>query len=85
MPTAATVPELRPGTYTLQQIQPLYLVDGLDTESNVLVSKPAGTNDRFTMDWDATDRTADITNVNFGERGIDTAPLADASGVIREL
>jgi hypothetical protein len=76
---------LRPGNYSLQEIQPLYLLDGLDTESSPLVSKPAGTNDRFTMTWGATDQSGPITGVNFGERGIDIGSLADASGVIQEL
>jgi hypothetical protein len=76
---------LRPGTYTVQEIQPLYLLDGLDTESELLVTKPANTNDRFTMTWDAIDQSGPITDLNFGERGIDLSSLTNAQGIIQEL
>jgi hypothetical protein len=76
---------LRPGNYNVQQVQPLYLLDGIDSESSVLASKLAGTNDVFAVSWQATDQSGAITGLNFGERGVNLNSLVDSRGVIQEL
>jgi VCBS repeat-containing protein len=74
---------MQPGTYTVTQIQPNYLTDGLETETSALAS--IGGNDEFDISWGPQDFSGHITGLNFGERGINTSSLADASGMIQEI
>jgi hypothetical protein len=76
---------LRPGNYTVQQVQPLYLTDGIETETSALATKLAGTNDQFSITWQATDQSGPITGLNFAERGVNLNSLVDSRGVIQEL
>jgi VCBS repeat-containing protein len=74
---------IKPGTYTVTEIQPNFLSDGQETETHALASIVA--NDQFQVSWDPEDFTGDITGLNFGELGINTSSLADSSGMIQEI
>jgi hypothetical protein len=74
---------MQPGTYTVTEIQPNYLTDGLETETSALASISG--NDQFQISWGPQDFSGHITGLNFGERGINTSSLADSSGMIQEI
>jgi hypothetical protein len=74
---------MQPGTYTVTQIQPAYLTDGLDTETSTL-AEPAG-NDAYTASWGPESIVGDVTGLNFGERGINASSLAESGGLLQEI
>jgi len=76
-------------SYTISEVQPLYLLSGLDTNASASASASLVTNanqldNLFTAAWIITDTNGNITNLNFGERGIDFASLSDSSGILAE-
>jgi hypothetical protein len=77
-------PGMRPGTYTVTEVQPRFLLDGQDTHSSSLVSIPPASNDTFTMSWTATDTSGPINSLRFGERGVDVSSLLDSRGLLAE-
>ena len=74
---------IKPGTYTVTEIQPNYLSDGVETEASALATINA--NDQFQVSWGPEDFSGHITGLNFGETGIKTSSLADSSGMIQEI
>jgi hypothetical protein len=70
------------GSYTLTEIQPPYLTDGQDLESSALVTKPANSNDTFSLAWTITDQSGNINSIKFTERGISVSSLTDPSGIL---
>jgi hypothetical protein len=81
---------LAPGDYVLEQIQPLYLTSGKDSSNTsaataIHVQNLSQLDSKFEIDWDASDFTGNITGLNFGERSINAASLADATGLLGEI
>ena len=74
---------LQPGTYTVTEIHPSYLTDGVETESSALAV--IGADDRFDIAWGADDFSGHISGLNFGERGINANSLAESGGLIQEI
>lgn len=77
-------------SYTLTEVQPVYLLSGLDTNgatgaSATLVTDTNRLDDLFALSWAVTDQSGNIGNLNFGERGIDVASLSNSSGLIQEF
>jgi cadherin-like protein/Big-like domain-containing protein/dockerin type I repeat protein/SdrD B-like protein len=73
--------------YTISEVQPAYLLSGLDTNGSTSASATLVTNvsqldNLFAAAWIITDSNGNITNLNFGERGIDFASLSDSSGIL---
>lgn len=77
-------PGMRPGTYTVTQVQPRFLLDGQDTHASSLVTIPPARNDTFTMTWGPTDTSGPINSLRFGERGVDVGSLLDSRGLLAE-
>ena len=81
---------LAPGSYELTQIQPDYMGsigERVTTSSATLDSVTnIGLNDnKFNLSWNALDFDGNITGLNFLERGIDSAQLANSAGLLGEV
>jgi hypothetical protein len=78
---------LAPGNYTVKQIQPKYLTDGIDRlgKPNSLVTGAA--NNRYFMAWNVPQSltTGAIGALNFSERGINAAQLVNSAGLRSEM
>jgi hypothetical protein len=78
-------PNIAPGSYTVTEIQPAFLLDGQDTE-NTLQATISG-NDRFSLTLSETDLADTVAGLNFGERGVDVAhpEWINTAGLLAEL
>jgi large repetitive protein len=81
---------LPPGSYTLTQAQPLTLTSGNVTANTSLATADSITGinvsgNSISFGWSALDFDGNITGLNFSERGINSANLDDASGLIGEI
>jgi hypothetical protein len=99
--SGVTIKPPKDGTsYTLTEVSPLYLLNGLDTsnatnvfdhDANPSTAKIAVVTNSNRLDnamslrWNVTDDSGNITGLNFGERGVDAASLTDASGFVQEF
>ena len=72
--------------YTLTQIQPAYLLNGLESNSTntQVLANSNRLDDKFGLFWGVT-QGGDISGLNFGERGVDISSLSDSSGFLQEF
>jgi len=77
-------PGMRPGNYTVTQVQPRFLLDGIDSHASPLVTIPPASNDTFSLSWGPTDTSGPINSLRFGERGVDVSSLLDSRGLLAE-
>jgi len=72
--------------YTITEVQPAYLLSGIDknSTSSALVTDSNPLDNLFTVAYAVTDQVTLIGGLNFGERGIDIGSLTDASGFIND-
>jgi hypothetical protein len=104
-PTVTLQPPKKGTSYTVTEDQPPFLVNGLDTYADLtpnndtnteaddhiglLVTNSSRTDNAFLLTWSIADQSGNLTDLNFGEGGINTNPatggLTNASGFKSEL